>query len=568
MPSTIPIAEPAVQFELTRYLDDPWVPVIERDVDGPNSLPLQLDRDNSTLGRYSACRRVARALYLGSAPTLHTANRGLEDRQIKLGCVQPGESVATFGDALRRLTDQATHLYLDGRRYWYATQPSVTRLAQDRADQQAADVVLEEIRKRLRGEGEDERRGRSAQAADRGDFARVHVCPTAPADVPDGREARLVILGPEHPHQARAADSPARRQADAYLAERGASPRLYRNALVFLAPDRARLEELTQAVRQELAWQSICTERDELNLDAFQANLARTKLAQAKEAVQQRLPETYIWLLAPGQSEPTGPVEWSEARLSGPEKLAVRASRKLRNDEALLTQMAGTILRYHLDRIPLWRGDHVGVRQLADDFAQYLYLPRLRDSDVLLRAITEGVALLTWRQETFAYAEGRDEAQGLYQGLHTGERITPVFDSASLLVKSAVATAQRELEQERRGTEPGGRDAVDRGPRQGGDGPAGPPGGRGPEDEPAPPVARQATRFHGSLDLSPTRLNRDADQVAREVVAHLTGLLGARVRITLEITAEVPGGIAGDVVRTVTENCRTLRFSSHGFEEK
>ncbi|GJD16394.1 hypothetical protein RIVM261_013500 [Rivularia sp. IAM M-261] len=65
--------------------------------------------------RDSACRRVARTIYLGSAPTLRAANRGLEDRRIKLGCVQPGESVSTFGDALRRLTDQATHLYISTR---------------------------------------------------------------------------------------------------------------------------------------------------------------------------------------------------------------------------------------------------------------------------------------------------------------------------------------------------------------------------------------------------------------------------------------------------------------------
>lgn len=77
-------------------------------------------------GRYSASRRVARALFMGSAPTLHSANKGLADQQIKLGCVQPGEAVATLGDALRRLTDRATHLYVDSSRYWYATQPSVT----------------------------------------------------------------------------------------------------------------------------------------------------------------------------------------------------------------------------------------------------------------------------------------------------------------------------------------------------------------------------------------------------------------------------------------------------------
>ena len=78
------------------------------------------------LGRYFAARRVARALYLGSATTQDAAKKGLEDRQIKLGCVQPGETSGTFGDALRKLADQATYLYVDGSRDWYVTQPGVT----------------------------------------------------------------------------------------------------------------------------------------------------------------------------------------------------------------------------------------------------------------------------------------------------------------------------------------------------------------------------------------------------------------------------------------------------------
>ena len=69
MPGNVPVDDQLVQFELTRYLEDQWVPVIEKDVDGANSLPLSLDRDNPNLGRYSACRRVARTIYMGSAPT-------------------------------------------------------------------------------------------------------------------------------------------------------------------------------------------------------------------------------------------------------------------------------------------------------------------------------------------------------------------------------------------------------------------------------------------------------------------------------------------------------------------
>jgi hypothetical protein len=43
--------------------------------------------------------------------------------------------------------------------------------------------------------------------------------------------------------------------------------------------------------------------------------------------------------------------------------------------------------------------------------------------------------------------------------------------------------------------------------------------------------------------------------------------VGSRVEITLEIQAEIPDGAAESVVRTVTENCRTLKFTSFGFEE-
>jgi predicted AAA+ superfamily ATPase len=110
LPSTVPMENGIVQDELTRYMEDHWASVIGKDVDGPNSLPLRLDRENPNLGRYSACRRVARTIYMGSAPTAGAASPGIEEKNVLLGCVQPGETPATFGNSLRRLTDGATFL--------------------------------------------------------------------------------------------------------------------------------------------------------------------------------------------------------------------------------------------------------------------------------------------------------------------------------------------------------------------------------------------------------------------------------------------------------------------------
>jgi len=185
LPSNIPIDDDRVENELTRYLSDNWVPVIQKDVDGPNSLPLRLDGEVPNLGKFAATRRVARAIYLGSAPTMTAANRGLEDRRIKLGCVMPGESPAVFGDALRRLAGAATYLYQDGARYWYSTQPTVTKLADDRAEQlkRDPDAVTRELDKRLR-----------ADLRKTGDFSRIHPLPQSSQDVADDLDTRLVAL--------------------------------------------------------------------------------------------------------------------------------------------------------------------------------------------------------------------------------------------------------------------------------------------------------------------------------------------------------------------------------------
>jgi hypothetical protein len=555
LPATVPIENSRVRDELTRYLDDPWVPVIDTDVDGPNSLPLRLDRENPNLGRYSACRRVARTVYLGSAPTLHTANRGLDDRHIKLGCAQPGEAVATFGDALRRLTDQATHLYVDGRRYWYSTQPSVTRLAQDRAAQQDPDKVSEEIKRRLREE-----------ARTRGDFARVHPCLPSSGDVPDDPEARLVILGPEHPHSAKMADSPARKETATILDQRGPSPRDNKNMLAFLAADRIRLSELDDGVRQYLAWKSIVDETIPLNLDPFQANQARTKCGHADETVEQRIPETYVWLLVPGQAkpEPGAPVDWQEIRLQGQDALAIRASKKLITQGLLYTTFAGTLLRLELDRIPLWDGDHASLKQVAAYFAKYLYLPRLKDSDVLVASVRDGLHLLTWQQESFAYADGWDADQKRYRGLRVGNVGGISLAGEALLVKPDVAAKQFEQDAAKQTASGTATTPPPTGPQPqphtGG-------GATATQPQPKPVPAPLPRRFHGSLPLDPMRLSRDAGQVADEVVQHITKLVGAKVDVTLEIRADIPEGAPDDVVRAVTENCRTLHFKEHGFEE-
>jgi hypothetical protein len=143
-----------------------------------------------------------------------------------------------------------------------------------------------------------------------------------------------------------------------------------------------------------------------------------------------------------------------------------------------------------------------------------------------------------------------------------------LFDSnsTSLLVKSDVARVQFEIENKKApvtGPLP---------PSLGGDTktPAGAttkPDTKG-TSTPTPPQAAQPKRFHGTVTLDSTRVGRDASRIAEEVIAHLTGLVGSTVTVTIEIEAEIPSGTPDHVVRTVTENSRSLKFTSQGFEKE
>ena len=129
-------------------------------------------------------------------------------------------------------------------------------------------------------------------------------------------------------------------------------------------------------------------------------------------------------------------------------------------------------------------------------------------------------------------------------------------DAPGLLVKSEIARKQLDAE-----TKPEPPPPVD--------GPTPSPPGPGPGPvPPTPPEAAKPKRFHGTVELEPTRVGRDAGRIADEVISHLSGLVGANVTVTLEIEAEIPTGVPDNVVRTVTENSRTLKFKSQGFEKE
>jgi hypothetical protein len=316
--------------------------------------------------------------------------------------------------------------------------------------------------------------------------------------------------------------------------------------LVFLAADQRRLEDLESSVAELLAWVSIDQEATELGLSAQQAAQAKTKRGDAERAVVLRLADTYQWVLVPTQPDPTGPVTLEPVKVDGQANLAVRAGEKLLNDGRLYTTFVPVLLRMRFDSVlqPMWENGAVTVNELWDAFARYVYLPRLRGMAVLLDTVRVGANSTTWQDEGFGIADAHDEETGRYLGL-TVRGIHATASGTTLVVRPDVAAQQAREEGTLELSEQGETDGSDE--RMG--------------------EAGKLRRFYGAVNLDPGRLNRDFGQVAQEVISHLTGLVGATVEIVVEVRAESDDGFSEQVARTVTENSKALKFSSHEFYE-
>ncbi|MUL40947.1 ATP-binding protein [Streptomonospora sp. PA3] len=573
MPGSIPLDAHRVRTEISQYLEDNFKPVIDADIDGADATPNRIDTERTLYGQRRLTTRLARTIFFGSAPTLKGSNKGIDQQRIWLGTAIPGDTVGNFGGALHLLSDRAHYLYSDGSRYWYDTQPSVTRLARDHAERlrEHPEDVWAYLRERL----QPERRRRGA-------FAAVNVAVEHTNEVRDTDVASLVILHPRYAHTRRNDSSDAREFADSVLRQCGSAQRTNRNMVVFLAPDERRLAELTEAARDHIAWKGIVDRLDELELSPQQAAHARGKLASADEAVAGRIPQTYFWVFAPMQ-RPGRPLQWEELRADrGPDGLAERVTEKLRANAQLLSEISAPAVRRDLDSKlgseQAWGKGYLTFGDLWGYCCKYAYLPRLTGRHVLEDAIRacfdRGV---TWEHEGFALAESYDEGEGRFSGL-----LLPMEDpapahisDAMLLVRPDLAVSQREAEKAAREAaqvpsiddatraDPGGT-AQAEGTHPTPDSRKGQPSAPSPQQ----PQRPANTRFYGSYTVDPGRYGRDFTNLAQEVLRHLVAVEGADVTISVEIKATHDGGFAEDTVRVVSENANTLKFDEAGFADE
>lgn len=567
MPGSIPLDTPNVRDELVRHLPDTWNSIIDREVDGKQSIPYLKDKSNIRYGQNLACRRVARTIMLGSAPSTSAIRdqgiRGLEITRIMLGTVQPDENIANFRDALNTLHGALSYLYNNpnGNRFWYDTKPTLRKTAEDRASQISQSDVEMEIESRLK------------KIRKEAPFAGLHTCPASSNDVPDEQAVRLVILRPRDTYKRNSTSCHALSVVEDYLNNRGTAPRIYRNMLAFMAPDLDKIGSVEQEVKRFMAWTSILSDKDDLNLDGGQVRETQNNLKRSNDTVELRLKETYCWLLVPyiDQYGDMKTIQWEISDVGGgSDSIATKASRKMLQAEQIITKWAPALLQMCLDDL-LWKDSNaIQVKKLWEYLSTYCYLPRLSSFSVLEEAICQGVA----SSEYFALAAAYNGER--YVDLKFNQTVFSV-NSSDLLVKADVARKQIEAERKAAEEQSGlsGQSSSgtssstieeNNGTSSGGFVPS----GGNTTDIDISDVRESSPKnrhFYMSVKLDNTRVNRDMNNYVQEIIQHLMAVNGADVEMKLEVQVEASEGIPASTVRTVSENCKTLKVTDFGFDD-
>jgi predicted AAA+ superfamily ATPase len=559
LPGSLPLYDGSARNELIYYLGPGWDPVMDRDIDGERAETTVLEGKETRFGSVQAARRVARTVFLNSAPSsvnIRPGTRGIDRARVLLGCLQPGQTSSLYSDALNRLADQLHYMSSSGdksqdsTRYWFDTKANLRR-------------EMEERKKRF--EDKNEVRGSMAEivkklAGGATFFDGTHIF-TPHSDVPDDGALRLVLLPPDQ-FYSREEMRLATEAVQEYVRNNGTKPRYRGNRLLFVAPDHGVLARLNDCIRVAIAWRSIVedVEAMRLVLDNLQTQQAKKELKAAEDVLPRVARECYRWLLCPSQGTPTGKpeVEAFPLNTSG-SALGPEIERVCLDNELVIVTWSPIHLRDKLKQL-YWKADRPAVKaaDFWEDTLRYLYLPRLKDRNVLGQAILKGAGTRDF------YGTAYGEHDGKYDGFKFGDANVQ-FDDTLLLIEPGAARASEAANQ-----------PVDQpGPTHPGPTPQAPtPIGTSvvqdlpfaAPSQPVPAAPPKAKAFYGFATVTPATAKMRLVQIAEEVIALLAADPNADVQVRIELNASFPQGAPDQTKRAVSENAKTLGFGTAEWE--
>ena len=559
LPASLPLYDGSARNELIYYLGPGWDPVIDRDVDGEHAETTYLEARETRFGSVQAARRVARTIFLGSAPssvTMKPGIRGLDRARVLLGCIQPGQISSLYSDALNRLANQLHYLNSSGdrtqesTRYWFDTRANLRREMEER---------------KMRFEDKNEVRGRMAEVLKKlvgsaSFFDGAHIF-TPHSDVPDDSALRQIVLPPEQ-HYSREESRFAFDGVLDHVRNNGTKPRYRGNRLIFLAPDHGALTRFRDCIRVALAWNTIVEDVGAMRLvlDNLQTQQAKKELQGAEEVLLRVARECYKWLLCPAQDKPTDAkpmVEEYPLNTVGA-SLGSEIERVCNDNDLVINTWSPIHLRDELKKL-YWKVDKPAIKAMSfwEDTLRYLYLPRLKTRNVLEQAIIKGAGSKDFYGTAYGFYDGK------YEGFRYGDANIQL-DETLLLIEPGEAIKYEDEHAPKPKVTPFtgliGENAESMSNIS---------ANSSQTDKGTPQISvgiKKSKKFIGTADVNAATARVSLLQLAEEIVALLASDPKANVKVSLEISADFPEGVSDELKRSVAENAASLGFRNKTWE--
>jgi len=350
-----------IRRELLKFTGPEFESVIASDITGPTAGARKVDAELGAA--YKGLRlgtRTATTIFMYSFSG--GPDRGATLGEIKRHATTMDNPATAVAEALERLKPGLFYIQTTGSKVYFTSTPNLNRVRQLRMEAVRDEEIEKEERKAI-------------QARIEGEHFQVYIWPESDSDIPDSPELKLLIM--------RQDDHALMRQM---LENKGTSPRVHRNTLIFLAPQATERQGLEMLIRGLLADRSILQDST-LSLRDDQAKEVRGRCRSEEKDLAGQLRRVYRILYLPDLSDfrrldlgvPTYGVD---------KKIDEEVYEKLKLENEILQRVEPLLIKekYLRDR------EYVYTRQIMENWSRTPGELRVPDVEAWRRGIAEGVA--------------------------------------------------------------------------------------------------------------------------------------------------------------------------------
>ena len=260
-----------IRRELIKHIGQEWDSIIAQDITGKDAGARVIDNNiGSAYRAYKLGSVVASTIFMYSFSG-RQGEKGASIKEIKLSSVQPQFESSIIDSVINGLKEKL--FYLSDEGLYFTNQANLNRILITREENITRESIVEEERAFL--EKFISRKGELA----------VYIWPENHRDIPDDPQLKLVIMREGKPEWE-------------LVEKHGETPRIYRNTLIFLAPDQNQKPVLHDFLRKLLALRSI--EGDEkLNLTENQKKEIKNKVKNQEQRAYEEVRKCYRNLYLP-----------------------------------------------------------------------------------------------------------------------------------------------------------------------------------------------------------------------------------------------------------------------------